>query len=149
MLYRLAFLLALCGPIAAFGQGTTYKALFIGNSYTAFNNLPNLVANLADSSGDSLIYTAHTPGGAQLWQHASNNTVLNYLAQGDWDYVVMQEQSQLPSFPDWQVAQDVFPHAETLCDSIRAGNACTEPDTKARTAADDGMEESSLLGFGI
>ena len=66
MLYRLAFLLALCGPIAAFGQGTTYKALFIGNSYTAFNNLPNLVANLADSSGDSLIYTAHTPGGAQL-----------------------------------------------------------------------------------
>ena len=57
----------------------------------------------------------------------SNNTVQALLELGTWDYVVIQEQSQKPSFPDWQVAQDVFPYAEALCDTMRAYNACTEP----------------------
>lgn len=121
------FLLALVCAFAQLGKAKTYRVLFIGNSYTAFNNLAGMVADLALANGDTLIYTTHTPGGAQLIQHASNNTVLNYIAQGNWDYVVLQEQSQKPSFPDWQVQQDVFPYAQALCDSIRSANPCTEP----------------------
>jgi hypothetical protein len=40
---------------------------------------------------------------------------------------VLQEQSQYPSFPDFQVQSEVFPYAERLVDSIYAHGWCTEP----------------------
>lgn len=123
----LASLLLLLLTVSTSAQGISHRALFIGNSYTAFNNLPGMVANLATANGDTLIHTAHTPGGNTLQQHAGNGTVANYIAQGNWDYVVMQEQSQRPSFPPGQVATEVLPYAEQLCNDIRAANPCTEP----------------------
>jgi PKD repeat protein len=91
------------------------------------NNLPQLVYNVAVSVGDTLIYDQHTPGGARLMQHATNATALAKISSDDWDHVVLQAQSQEPSFPDGQVASEVFPYAEILCDSIRANNECTRP----------------------
>ncbi|PKR80208.1 hypothetical protein CW751_11135 [Brumimicrobium salinarum] len=44
------------------------KVLFIGNSYTSVNNLPNLISSLADAAGNTLTYDAYTPGGSQLNQ---------------------------------------------------------------------------------
>ncbi|MEL6970615.1 MAG: T9SS type A sorting domain-containing protein [Bacteroidota bacterium] len=105
----------------------TKKVLFIGNSYTNNNNLPKLVGDAALSVGDTLIYNRHTPGGARLSDHASNPNALNKINSDDWDHVVLQEQSQMPSFGDWQVANEVYPFAAQLCDSIRANNACTRP----------------------
>ncbi len=103
------------------------SALFIGNSYTNYNNLPNLVEQMAASVGDTLIRSAHTPGGAQLVQHASSSTVVNLIANSQWDFVILQEQSQKPSFSPSQVANDVFPYAKTLCDTIRYFDSCTQP----------------------
>ena len=102
-----------------YSQQTTKKALFLGNSYTAYNSLPNLVENIANSLGDSLIHDRNTPGGQTMAGHASNVTSLNKIASQEWDYVVLQSQSQEPSFPPSQVANDVFPYAEQLTDSIR------------------------------
>ena len=103
------------------------SALFIGNSYTAGNSLSLLVAQIATSAGDTLIHSAHTPGGAQLVQHASNSTVINLISGSQWDYVVLQEQSQKPSFSPASVAANVFPYAKSLCDNIRANDSCTQP----------------------
>lgn len=103
-----------------------YSALFIGNSYTGVNNLPNLTAQLATSLGDTLLHSSNTPGGYTLQNHSTNTTTLNSIKQGTWNFVVLQEQSQLPSFPPAQVASDVFPFAKTLVDSIKAANPCTE-----------------------
>ncbi len=108
-------------------QGQTKKVLFIGNSYTGYNNLPQMVADAALSVGDTLIKDKHTPGGARLSDHASNATAMNKINSNDWDHVVLQEQSQLPSFGIGQVSNEVFPFAKILCDSIRSNNACTRP----------------------
>ncbi len=105
----------------------TKKALFLGNSYTGANNLPNLIYQLALSNGDTLIYDSNTPGGYQLIQHSTNATSLSKIQADDWDYVVLQEQSQKPSFPPAQVATDVYPYADVLVDSIYSNNPCTEP----------------------
>lgn len=105
-------------------EAKTVKVLFIGNSYTAGNNVPELVKQLALSAGDTLIYTAHTPGGNTFQQHSQNPQVINYLKAGDWDFVVLQEQSQLPSFPDNQVANMVYPYAEALNNMIKEFNPC-------------------------
>ena len=46
--------------------------------------------------------------------------------QGNWDYVILQEQSQYPSFPLWQVEQSVFPYASQLSQLIEEYNDCGE-----------------------
>lgn len=108
-----------------FGQESK-NVYFIGNSYTATGNIPNLIKQIANSSGDELIYTAHTPGGATLQQHASNPTVANTIQKGNWNYVVLQEQSQLPSFPDEQFNTMVLPFAEQINSLIKEHNPCAE-----------------------
>ncbi|MGN0033930.1 MAG: T9SS type A sorting domain-containing protein [Candidatus Limimorpha sp.] len=88
--------------------------LFLGNSYTAVNNLPQLVAKIAESDGKNVYYQSSTPGGHLLLQHAENTASLNLIREGGWDYVVLQEQSQLPTIEyyrsymekGWQMLRD-------------------------------------------
>lgn len=104
----------------------TKRVLFLGNSYTAYNNLPQLVHSIASSLGDSVYFESRVPGGYTLQGHSSDAASLALIAQGDWDVVVLQEQSQRPSFPLGQVQQDVYPYAQALSDSIRLYNPCTQ-----------------------
>jgi PKD repeat protein len=105
----------------------TKNVLFLGNSYTGVNNLPLLTYNLALSLGDTINYDSNTPGGYTYQGHSTNATSLAKIAQGNWDFVVLQEQSQMPSFPPSQVATEVYPYAQILVDSIKLANACAEP----------------------
>ena len=55
--------------------------------------------------------------------------ILNTLAkisEEDWDFVVIQAQSQEPSWPPSQVVTEVLPYAGILNDSIKSNNACSE-----------------------
>jgi hypothetical protein len=108
------------------GQSITKRALFLGNSYTGVNNLPKMVADVANSTGDTLMFDSNTPGGYTLQGHPTNATSLAKIASGNWDYVVLQEQSQFPSFPISQVEADVFPYAHSLDSIINAENPCSE-----------------------
>lgn len=103
----------------------TLRVLFLGNSYT--NNIPNIVQNIADSQGKIMEHDRHTIGGYTLQEHSVDATGLAKIAQGNWGFVVIQEQSQLPSFPPSQVSNQVYPYAESLVNSIRAANPCTQP----------------------
>ena len=101
--------------------------LFIGNSYTYANNMPQMVSELALSFGDTLNFESSTPGGATFNTHSTNINTLNKISQKPWDYVVLQAQSQEPSFSPNQVANDLFPYAQILIDSIESNSTCTEP----------------------
>ncbi len=105
----------------------TARVLFVGNSYTYVNDLPQLVDDIANSFGNDLVHDSHTPGGNTMKQHSLNNTLMNKLDDDDWNFVVLQSQSQEPSFSPSQVAADVYPYAANLCDSIIANNNCAEP----------------------
>ena len=105
----------------------TKKALFIGNSYTGYNNLAAMVANIASSTGDELIFDTYTPGGARFFNHASNPTTLSKISSNDWDFVTLQAQSQETSF-GWEWKQtELFPFAQILVDSILSNNECSTP----------------------
>ncbi|MBE0647823.1 MAG: PKD domain-containing protein [Bacteroidales bacterium] len=91
------------GDVAS--QGLFRKALFLGNSYTYFNDLPILTATLASSNGDSLYYASNSPGGYTLgWfpsAHVFSGISLNMISNNNWDFVILQEQSQTPGLlPD-------------------------------------------------
>lgn len=118
-------LLLLLFTVFSFGQ-TTKKVLFLGNSYTQVNNLPLLIKNVANSTNDEIIFDSNLPGGYTFQGHSTNTTSLNKIQAGDWDYVVLQEQSQLPSFPIAQVQSQVFPYAAQLNTTILQYNPCAE-----------------------
>lgn len=125
--YALFALLAFSFAFNPSSAQQKYSALFIGNSYTYVNNLPQMVEQLALANGDTLITDASYPGGHTLELHTTNSTTLSKISAQSWDFVIMQEQSQKPSFPPSQVAQEVYPFAATLTQAIKANDSCTEP----------------------
>ncbi len=72
------------------------KILFIGNSFTARNNVPALLAQLAESRGTQVQHRLISAGGASLRMHWNKGDVQKAIAQMRYDYVVLQEQSTLP-----------------------------------------------------
>src|SRR5947207_2272613 len=51
-------------------QSRITRILFIGNSYTYFNNLPEMVAKLAAAGGQGeVVYQMLAPGGTRLKDH--------------------------------------------------------------------------------
>ncbi len=122
----LVVLVSVLVSINTWSQSVTKKILFLGNSYTAVNNLPQMLADVANSNGDILIFDSNTPGGHTLQQHSINTTSLNKIMLGTWDDVVLQDQSQLPSFSDPEVATMVFPFAHKLDSIIMKYNPCAE-----------------------
>ena len=103
------------------------RVLFIGNSYTAANSLPTMVAALASSANQNLACSQQTLGGATLYQHAQSNATYSKLSSQSWDYVVLQAQSQEPSFPYSQFSSQTLPYAIQLVDSIRSITTCAQP----------------------
>ena len=115
----IVMLLVLCSCVEA--QDEVKKVLFVGNSYTEVNNLPLLVKKVSESAGYRIEYSSNTPGGCTFAQHCENAS-MDLIRQGGWDVVVLQEQSQLPSFPQNQVERECLPYAARLVDSVYAHN---------------------------
>jgi hypothetical protein len=89
-LFRLACLfLILAGHVHA------ERILFIGNSYTSVNKLPEIYQDIITSTGAAEPeMKSITPGGRTLEQHLSDPKTLNLVDEGKWDIVVIQGQSQ-------------------------------------------------------
>ena len=75
---------------------STLNVLFIGNSFTARYDLPNLIACLAAARGKRLEHKLISAGGASLRMHWNKGGAQLAISTGDYDYVVLQEQSTLP-----------------------------------------------------
>ena len=75
--------------------GQSLDVLFIGNSFTSRNNLPQLVAALV-APRHSLRSATIYAGGASLRRHWNAGLAQRTLASQPWDRVVLQEQSTLP-----------------------------------------------------
>ena len=113
--------------LANLAQAQNYEVLFIGNSYTYVNNLPDMLAQLANANGDTLTHDSSTPGGYYFRAHSTNTTTLSKISSRPWDFVILQEQSQIPSLSPAIVGNDWSPpHARTLDSLIKANNSCTE-----------------------
>jgi hypothetical protein len=72
------------------------NVLFIGNSFTARNNLPDLVAQLAQAADQDLDHKLINQGGASLRMHWNKGEAQKAIQTRKFDFVVLQEQSTLP-----------------------------------------------------
>lgn len=76
----------------------TTRVLFIGNSFTYMNNVPDIIKGLAQEGGIPMLYSMHAPGGATIgdtvqgdFAHMENPQVFQLIRQGNWDYVIVQD----------------------------------------------------------
>ena len=69
------------------------RILFVGNSFTARNNLPNLLAQLVEAGGKGALEWKLVSGAGQ---HFNKGDVAALLRDASWDAVVLQEQ-RLPA----------------------------------------------------
>lgn len=104
----------------------TLRALFIGNSYMGVNNLPQMVSDLSATLNDVLYFDSNTPGGQTFQNHAANPVNYQKMAAQPWDYIILQGQSQEPSFPFNQVNTATLPYAVQLADSAKAIQPCSQ-----------------------
>lgn len=123
--YLLLFGIA-CLATFTHAQETAKKVLFIGNSYTYVNDLPSMIKQMGESTGDLLDYQQVTSGGASFNSHCNTTGAMEMIGQGGWDAVVLQGQSQEPSFPWGQFMEQTYPYACQLADAIYEKNDCAE-----------------------
>ena len=117
------------------------RILMLGNSFTYFNDMPDLLAAL---TGWEVV--SHTRGGAYLCEHLDPDAELGRktlpaLENERWDYVVLQEQSRGP----YEKAEQFHDSVRALCARIRAAGAT--PVLYATWAYRDHSER--LAGTGI
>ena len=72
------------------------RVLFIGNSFTARNDLPGMVARIAAADGLALEHRLLSIGGAALRRHWNAGDAVAAIRTGRFERVVLQEQSTLP-----------------------------------------------------
>ena len=66
------------------------------------------------------------PGGQTLAGHVTSGS-LDTIKGSDWDVVVIQDQSQRPSFGPGYVYHNILPDVLAIEEAIRSSNKCTLP----------------------
>lgn len=141
MKIALTFVLSIY-QIFSFAQ--TDSILFLGNSYTYTQDVPGLLNSIATSKGKSLYIDQNTPGGKQLSQHYSDQTSINKINAHQWDYVVLQEQSQMPLINPNTTAG----YAQKIAlEQIKPNNSCTEVITYMTWAREAGNSWLTQINY--
>jgi hypothetical protein len=108
-----------CNPLSG---SPCVRVLFLGNSYTYVNDLPTVFRELARSGGRNVETAMVAIGGETLADHAGSPESLAAIRGTQWQFVVLQEQSEIPSVPTMRQSQ-MEPAARSLVDVVRAAGA--------------------------
>jgi len=78
--------------------------------------MPELVDRLAaaDQSAPTISVASYTRGGWTLEEASHDDRLESLLEEAAWDVVVLQEHSQLLSFPAGQRRRETYPFAHAL-----------------------------------
>lgn len=126
------------------GADSCKRILFIGNSFTFENDLPGMFTKLANSGGHQVETGMVAQGGWTLADHVNSSDTMNQITASKWDYVVLQEQSEIPAFEQSRAAT-MYPATRTLVRQIEGAGAT--PIFFLTWAHRDGMPESGLQDY--
>jgi hypothetical protein len=100
------------------------KILFVGNSYTYFNDMPGKFSELCKSNGIDAEIWSVTKGGYSFAHYLSeeNEKGIEFrarLSERKYDYIVLQDQSVRPA----EHSESFLESARKLCDMVRENGA--------------------------
>jgi hypothetical protein len=130
--------------VIALAYGQPMRVLFVGNSYTHYNNMPKLFEQMADSKGVKLEVLMDAKSSHTFQMHSKRSELYKNIRSTKWDYVVLQGFSR-------ELAQDrsvidtmSIPYIKQLLDSIYANNSCTNVLLYQTWGYDTGYKDDSL-----
>ncbi len=96
--------------------------LFLGNSYTAsYGGMDQILTDLTTAAFEEQVLEADnvTSGGYTLEMHWNNPVTIEKIESGNWDLVILQEQSTRPV----DNPELMYQYADSLCNLIRDNGA--------------------------
>lgn len=118
--------------------------LFVGNSYSF--GVPKAFSKLATARGKNIRVGHATSGGWTLQRHSTHEPTLRKIRQGNWDIVVIQEQSEIPALPVRKCAVAMFPPLRRLVAEAREQGAIPVLyQTWGRRDGDAGLKGDTFL----
>ncbi len=101
-----------------------HKLLFVGNSYTFYNDLPSLIAQMARFQQIYVEYDLLLEGGATLQGHFHDEKsadIKKKIQAHDYDVIILQDQSQLPALSPEETLDAVRKWASLLPEDTPEG----------------------------
>jgi len=95
------------------------SVLWLGNSYTYYNDLPTIVSKLAEAAGEAIEFDSHLEGGWSWEKHWNSNETLDKIGSRAWDVVVLQEYSTRPAYDEERVCRDTVTFLDKLVAKIK------------------------------
>lgn len=121
----ITFLFIICYiPVRATAR--PLKILFVGNSITYYNDMPQTFRDIANDKGDSVLLTVYAPGGTGFQHHSIDPQVYNHLRTGGWDVIILQPGSnESVGVPPTQARETTLAQARILIDSALHYSPCS------------------------
>lgn len=102
------------------------SVLFIGNSFTFMNGMPNMFREISKAKGKTIYVDSVVEGGKDLNFHSGRPLTYEKIRSRKWDYIILQAHSNELAQPDSKVDNNSLPFARRIADSIRANSSCTQ-----------------------
>ncbi|ASS49778.1 MAG: hypothetical protein A3D31_09375 [Candidatus Fluviicola riflensis] len=100
------------------------NVIFIGNSYTHYNNMPKIFEHLAESKGKNVYADSIAVSGSTLKEHTDRPSTFKKIKSRKWDVVIIQGFSRELAQDSATIATTTIPYARILIDSIERYNPC-------------------------
>ena len=100
------------------------RVLFIGNSYTHYNNMPKLFKDLANSKNVNVDVHMSAKSSHTFQMHSERMDLYQDIRREKWDYVVLQGFSRELSTEIATIDSMVVPYVKRITDSIYQRNPC-------------------------
>ncbi len=110
-------------PINSIISESTVKVLFIGNSLTFGNNMPDIFNNLSINAGKDVYVDQITPSGVSLNFHSYNKESIDKINEQKWTYIILQS-NDITAFPD--MYNDEVANINRLKNHIKRNNEKTK-----------------------
>ncbi|MBP8156531.1 MAG: DUF4886 domain-containing protein [Leadbetterella sp.] len=120
------------------------RVLFVGNSYTHYNNMPKILEQMAESKGVKLEVLMDAKSSHTFQMHSKRPELYKNIRSTKWDYVVLQGFSRELAQDRDVIDKSSLPYLKQLLDSVYANNSCTNVLLYQTWGYETGFKDDSL-----
>lgn len=120
------------------------RVLFVGNSYTHYNNMPKIFEQMAESKGVQLEVLMDAKSSHTFQMHSKRPELYKNIRSTKWDYVVLQGFSRELAQDRTMIDAMSIPYIKQLLDSIYTNNSCTNVLLYQTWGYDSGFKDDTL-----
>ena len=141
---RIVVLFCLFTPLFSHVTAQQMRVLFVGNSYTHYNNMPKMFHDIAESKNINVDVHMSAKSSHTFKMHSERLDLYQDIKSEKWDYVVLQGFSRELATNYAAIDTTIVPYVQRIVDSIYAKNPCTNILLYETWGYENGFPEDSV-----